>query len=311
MRDAFASELTALAAADPRVVLLSGDIGNRLFDAFKAASPERFYNCGVAEANMVGVAAGMAMTGLRPVVYTITPFVTTRCLEQIRDDVCYPRAPVVLVGVGSGLGYASLGPTHHSCEEVAALRALPNLSILAPGDPLEVRAALSAALAHPGPTYIRMGKKGEPTVHSERPELVIGRGIVVRHGQDVALLVAGTLLPEVVRLAELLSAAGVSPHVVSLHTIKPLDVELLEDCFGRFRVVATIEEHSIIGGMGGAVAEWLCDRGGARARLLRFGTQDRFLDEAGGTRHARVRFGLTAEVMSERILDAVLPATTR
>jgi transketolase len=125
MRNAFAEEITKIGAADDRVVLLSGDIGNRLFDDFKDRAPDRFFNCGVAEANMMSVAAGMALSGLRPVVYTITPFVTTRCLEQIRDDVCYHKAPVTIVGVGSGLGYASLGATHQSLEDIAFLRRLP------------------------------------------------------------------------------------------------------------------------------------------------------------------------------------------
>src|SRR5262249_3895225 len=126
MRNAFADEITALADADPRIVLLSGDIGNRLFDKFRERFPQRFYNCGVAEANMIGLAAGLALGGLRPVAYTITPFITTRCLEQIRVDICYHDVPVVIVGVGGGLSYASLGPTHHSCEDIALLRSLPN-----------------------------------------------------------------------------------------------------------------------------------------------------------------------------------------
>src|SRR6185437_5126918 len=134
MRNAFADELTKLGRADPRVVMLSGDIGNRLFDKFKAACPDRFYNCGVAEANMMGVAAGMAMSGLKPVAYTITPFVTTRCLEQIRVDVCYHNVPVTVVSVGAGMAYASLGPTHHACEDIALLRALPNMKIVCPAD---------------------------------------------------------------------------------------------------------------------------------------------------------------------------------
>ena len=134
MRNAFADELTKLGDEDPRVVMLSGDIGNRLFDKFKDKHPARFFNCGVAEANMMGVAAGMAMNGLRPVAYTITPFVTTRCLEQIRTDVCYHEAPVTIVAVGAGLAYAGLGPTHHACEDISFLRSIPNMVVICPGD---------------------------------------------------------------------------------------------------------------------------------------------------------------------------------
>ena len=306
MRNAFADEITSLAGNDPRVTLLSGDIGNRLFDRYKAVATERFFNCGVAEANMMGVAAGLAMSGLRPVVYTITPFVTTRCLEQIRVDVCYQKAPVTIVGVGSGLGYASLGPTHHSCEDVAFLRALPGMTVVCPADPPEVRAALRAALAHEGPVYLRLGKKGEPHVHQTPPDLILGRGIVVAEGSDVCVLSTGTPLPRVMEARRLLlERDGISVRVVSLHTVKPLDTDLLADVFTRFDLVATVEEHSLIGGLGSAVAEWLVDshiRGGSR--LCRIGTPDAFLRRSGGERFAQECFGLTAEAIAERVRRA-------
>jgi transketolase len=300
MRNAFAAELYACAAADPRVVLLSGDIGNRMFDEFKASWPDRFYNCGVAEANMMGVAAGLAMSGLRPVVYTITPFVTTRCLEQIRVDVCYHHAPVVIAGVGGGLSYAELGATHHSCEDIAFLRMLPGMTVVCPGDAVEVRLALRASLAHDGPVYLRLGKKGEPVVHEEPPEFAIGRGIMIREGADAAILSTGNLLPIAVRSAELLRERGRTPTVVSMHTVKPLDEALLERCFGEHPLVVTLEEHSVSGGLGGAVAEWLADHP-QQGRLLRVGTGDEFLHEAGDQAHARRHFGLDAESLAEKV----------
>lgn len=309
MRNAFAEEMTALAAADPRVVLLSGDIGNRLFDRFKEAAPGRFLNCGVAEANMMGMAAGMAMSGLRPVVYTITPFVTTRCLEQIRNDVCYHNVPVTIVGVGSGLGYASLGPTHHSCEDVALLRAFPNMTVVCPADAWEVRAGLRATLTQDGPVYLRLGKKGEPAVHAAVPaDFRFGRGIVLEEGEEVCLLATGTILPVAIEAAARLRERGLSVRLVSLHTVKPLDTALLEDAFARFGAVATIEEHSLIGGLGGAVAEWLADRGPRPARFVRFGTRDEFLHEAGEVPYAREHFGLTAEAIAERTAALLAPA---
>ena len=178
MRNAFASEIAALADKDERVVLLMGDIGNRLFNDFRAAHPERFFNCGVAEANMTSMAAGMASCGLRPFTYTITPFATTRCLEQIRVDVCYHHLPVVVVGVGAGLSYASLGATHHACEDIAFLRALPGMIVVCPADPVEVRLAMRAVLAQDQPAYIRMGKKGEPVIHKSEPKFVLGKALV-------------------------------------------------------------------------------------------------------------------------------------
>lgn len=308
MRNAFAAEITALAARDQRIVLLSGDIGNLLFDDYKARVPGRFFNCGVAEANMMSMAAGMALSGMRPVVYTITPFVTTRCFEQIRVDVCYHNVPVVIVGVGAGLSYASLGATHHSCEDIALLRTQPNMTVVCPGDPWEVRAALRAALRHPGPVYLRLGKKGEPAVHATPPDFAIGRGIVLREGRDVCLLGTGTLLPMAVEAADRLAQRGLSVQVVSFHTVKPLDTALLSDVFAGRAVVATVEEHSIIGGLGGAVAEWLADRPPQRARLCRIGTADAFLHEAGEQEYARARFGLTPEGITERILRTLQPA---
>src|SRR2546425_3281788 len=229
MRDALAAEITQLASEDERLVLLSGDIGNRLFDRYKQRHPQRFLNCGVAEANMISMAAGMALSGLRPVVYTIAPFATTRCLEQIRVDVCYHNTAVVVVGVGAGLSYASLGGTHHSCEDIAFLRVLPNMTIVCPGDATEVRLAIRAALRQDGPVYIRLGKKGEPVVHERAPEFAIGKGIVLRAGDDVCLLSTGTVLPLALETATLLERAGVSAQVVSLHTVKPLDEGLLAD----------------------------------------------------------------------------------
>lgn len=301
MRNAFAAELTFLASEDPRIVVLSGDIGNRLFNDYKAQFPERFFNCGVAEANMTSMAAGMAICGLRPITYTITPFVTTRCLEQIRVDVCYQNVPVIIVGVGSGLSYAGLGATHHSCEDIAFLRVLPNMMVVCPGDPVEVRLALRAALAHEGPVYLRLGKKGEPVVHEIPPNFEIGKGIVAREGSDLCLLSTGNLLPLALSAAKQLENQGVSAQVVSLHTVKPLDEDLLYEVFSRCRMVVTLEEHSLLGGLGGSVAEWLSDHAPQKAVLRRIGTADMFLHEAGGQEYAREYFGLTPHHIAARV----------
>ena len=306
MRNAFAAEMTTLASKDERIVLLSGDIGNRLFNDYKAHCPTQFLNCGVAEANMIGMAAGMALCGLRPVAYTITSFITARCLEQIRLDVCYQDVPVVIVGVGGGLSYASLNATHHSCEDIAFLRMLPNMTVICPGDVWEVRLALRAAFKQDGPIYIRIGKKNEPVVHSQAPEFTIGKGIVIREGSEVCLLATGTLLPTAVETADALQLQGISARVVSFHTVKPLDEDLLDEVFACFKVVVTVEEHSILGGLGGSVAEWLADRPRQKAHLLRVGTADAFLYEAGDQEHARQVYGLIPETIAEKTRQAVL-----
>jgi transketolase len=306
MRNAFADELTRLGDKDPRIVMLSGDIGNRLFDKFKARHPSRFFNCGVAEANMMGVAAGMAMNGLRPVAYTITPFVTTRCLEQIRTDVCYHEAPVTIVAVGAGLSYSGLGPTHHSCEDISFLRSIPNMVVICPGDAFEVRAALRAAMQQDHPVYIRMGKKGEPVVHAGSIEnFQIGKAITVSDGTDVCLLSTGNMLPEVIEAARKLKEQGISAQVVSFHTVKPLDQACLKDAFGRFKLVATIEEHSLIGGFGAAVSEWLADTRTGNQSFMRFGTPDAFFKQSGEQEYAREALGLTGHQIAEKIIHAL------
>jgi transketolase len=304
MRNAFAATITELAALDKRIVLLSGDIGNRLFDGFKERCPDRFYNCGVAEANMTSMAAGLALCGLRPFTYTITPFGTTRAMEQIRIDACYHNVPVTIVGTGAGLSYASLGPTHHSCEDVALLRSLPNMTVLCPADAAEVRQAIAAVLTLDGPAYIRLGKKGEPNIHREPPNFVIGKGLVIREGSDVCLLGMGNMVATALDAAATLAAAGVSARVVSMHTVKPLDRDLLAQAFAKYPVVAVIEEHSRIGGLGGAVAEWLTSQETPpRGQLLAFGTPDRFPDKAGSQKHLRHEYGLTAEAISHAVGD--------
>ena len=302
MRNAFALEITARAACDERVVMLSGDIGNRLFDQVKDLCPQRFHNCGVAEANMIGVAAGLAISGLRPVAYTITPFITTRCLEQIKLDICAHNLPVVLAGVGAGLSYASLGSTHHSLEDLAILRVLPNLIVVAPADAVEARLALRAALAQDSPVYLRLGKKGEPLMHKTAPDFALGRGITLRQGRDACLVATGTVTACCVKAAELLAERGVEASVVDMHTVKPLDGPLLGQCFATHPLVVTVEEHWLAGGFGSAVAEWKIDGNIGGGRLKRLGVPDTFLHRTGGQGNARKLVGLDPEGIAALVL---------
>jgi len=302
MRNAFADELTKLGQEDPRIVMLSGDIGNRLFDRFKEAQPERFFNCGVAEQNMMGVAAGMAMNGLRPLAYTITPFVTTRCLEQIRTDAAYHEAPVTVVAVGAGLSYAGLGPTHHACEDISFLRSIPNMVVLAPGDAWEVRAGLRAIMQQKRPVYMRIGKKGEPVVHDGPiADFEIGKALTLANGSDVCILSTGNILPEAMEAGRLLDAGGISTLVVSFHTVKPLDEACLRNAFERYERVVTVEEHSVVGGLGSAVAEWAVDASVDTRRLLRIGTPDKFFKLSGTQKFAREQLGMTGHQIAHRV----------
>jgi transketolase len=306
MRNAFADEITKIAHKRDDVVLLSGDIGNRLFDKFKEVAPSRFFNCGVAEANMIGVAAGMAASELRPVCYTIASFLIYRVIEQIRLDLGYHHQRVILVGTGAGLSYASLGSTHHSVEDMGMLRLIPGLAVLAPGDEQELRPALRAAFDYPGPVYIRIGKKGEPVVHSSEPDFRIGKAIEVRQGDVAWILSLGNTLPLALEAAQELAAQGISCGVASMGSLKPLDAEFLARVFGSAKVVATVEEHSVLGGLGTAAAEWLAAQGNkARAKLVTFGTPDEFLHQTSHQPSARAWAGLTTERIVQRIADGL------
>lgn len=305
MRNAFAEEVTQLASEESKLVLLSGDIGNRLFDPFKAQAPTRFYNCGVAEANMTGVAAGLALAGMRPITYTIAPFNTSRCYEQIKLDICYHNLPVTIVGTGAGLSYASLGATHHSCEDLVIMRALPNMTVICPGDACEVRGALRAAMRHQGPVYLRIGKKNEPLVHPEVPDLQIGQSIVVREGTQLCLLSTGNMLPVAQAAAEQLQGEGIDIEVISFHTVKPLDTEALARVFEQFPWVVTLEEHNLIGGFFSAVSEWRSLHRVQGAELVPLATPDTFLHGLGTHEQARKGVGLDAVTVTEKLYRLV------
>jgi transketolase len=305
MRNAFAKEVTRLARSSSKLVLLSGDIGNRLFDEYKDISGSNFLNCGIAEANMMGVAAGLAMSGLKPVIYTITPFTTLRCFEQIKIDVCYHNVPVIIVGTGSGLSYASLGPTHHSLEDFAIFRALPNITILAPSDSIQLKKCLNEALKIDTPVYIRIGKKGEKILTKESTPLKIGKSINFKKGNDVCLIGTGTIMSEVMKASELLESKGISTCVEGFHTIKPLDESSLRKLFASFAVISVIEEHSSIGGLFGAISEWrTLENNFINTKVISFGTKDEFMHEVGTQQHARKLNGINALNIFNKTLKA-------
>lgn len=293
MRNVFAKCITQLAAINDKIILLSGDIGNKLFDEFKKQYPKRFVNCGIAEANMIGIAAGLALSGFRPIVYTITPFATLRCLEQIRVDVCYHHLPVTIVGTGSGFSYAQLGPTHHSCEDVAILRSLPGMTVFCPCDPVELELGLKVSINLDNPLYIRLGKKDEPILHKEKPDFKFGKSLTLCSGLDCCLLSMGTISKVALESAMILKDFGISARVESLHTIKPLDTIVLQEIFYQYKIVVLIEEHSQIGGLLGAVSEWYIKQQGNLARTISFAVKDEFLHEIGNQNYALQKYGLT------------------
>jgi transketolase len=200
------------------------------------------------------------------------------------------------------MSYAELGPTHHSCEDMGLLRMLPEMTVLAPCDAVEVRLGLRAALAHDGPVYMRIGKKGEPIVHKTPPDFRIGRAITMREGTDVALISTGNMIGPVFDAADRLAKEGVSARIENFHTVKPLDRERLTELFAKYPVVAVAEEHSRLGGLGGSIAEWLAEQDAPRGRLIAFGTDDVFMHEVGSQDYARAKFGLTGENIAAKVL---------
>ena len=296
MRNAFADEVNVLADENKDIVLLCGDIGNRLFDKFKRDNPDRFYNCGIAEALMTGVAAGLANTSFLPITYTITPFNTLRCLEQIKLDLCYPNLPVIIVGTGSGLSYSSLGATHHSLDDIAAMRMLPNMQILAPGDRYEVIGCLRSAVQSRKPTYIRIGKKGEPVVHQKKVNVQIGKIIPVQPGEIKLIISVGNMLAECVEAARRFEQKHKThPEVVSLGSIAPFDHGFLEKAFRKFEQILVVEEHGFVGGAGSAILEWAyCNVKDVR-KLKLMNTGKEFLSGGGNQIEARRYFKLDAK----------------
>ncbi len=297
MRDAFFAELAARAANDETIWALTGDLGIGLFDEFERVAPGRYLNVGIAEQNLVGIAAGLAYAGKTPIAYSIAPFLTSRPHDQVRVDVALARANVKLVGVGGGVAYGTLGPTHHAIEDIALMRALPNLTVLTPADPAETAAATRAMLAHNGPVYLRLGKNGEPAALPEGSTFEIGRARCVRDGGDVAILSCGPMLTEALAAADLLAANGVAARVLHLGTIKPFDAAgVVEACTG-VNAVVTVEEHTVLGGLGSAVAEALAEAG-CGARLRRIGMLDCFAHAVGSRDHLIRHYGLDAAAIA-------------
>src|SRR5882672_643329 len=295
MRTAFVKALIEIASKDPRINLITGDLGFGVLEDFARQFPNQYLNPGVAEQNMAGLATGMALSGKIVFTYSIANFPTLRCIEQLRNDVCYHDANVKVVSVGGGFAYGALGISHHATEDIAIMRALPNMMVIAPGDPAEAYAATRLIARHTGPCYLRLGKAGEPIVHASPPEFRIGRAIKLLDGKHFCIISTGGMLPIAVKVSSELASTGLTSRVLSMHTVKPLDVEAVSAAAHDLPLIVTLEEHSIIGGLGGAVAEVVCELGGKRATLLRLGLPGTFSSEVGGQDHLRHTYGLSPE----------------
>ena len=304
MRDAFFDELTRLAQFDPRIVFLTADLGYKLWDEFAERCPGRFFNMGVSEANMVSVAAGLALSGYRPVTYSIVPFATVRCLEQIRNDVCNMKLPVLLVGVGGGYAYGANGPTHHGIDDVALLRVMPNMSVFCPCDPIETKATRRAALRQKMPAYLRLGRNKEPNLVPEDFRLWVGEPTVLRNGHTVALLACGPIAKEALDAADSLTDCGLSAMVLSAHTVKPIARTVAFLRKRGIQHVFVVEEHSPCGGLAEALAIEIADAD-YRPRVTRLSAPDRFLSDVGSQQYMRKMAGLDGASIARKVRDKV------
>lgn len=300
MRDAFTRALQRLTAEDKNLLLVTGDLGFGVLKPFWETYPDQFINAGIAEQAMTSLAAGLAREGKTVLTYSIGNFPTLRCLEQIRNDCAYHDANVKIVCVGGGFVYGSLGMSHHATEDMAILRALPQVTVFTPGDPAEVEAVVPVMVHTPGTCYLRLGRGGEPTLHMAPIENYrLGQGLTLRTGTDIALLSAGGILTQTVSAAEKLAERGISAEVVSFPTLKPIDRELILSLGQRFKHLITVEEHTIIGGLGGAVCETLAEEG-CPCRVHRMGMPDVYSCIVGTQQYLRQRYGMDDEAVAAK-----------
>lgn len=309
MRRAFAETLCTLAAARDDIVLVYGDLGFSVLEVFRERFPGRSFNAGVAEQNMMGMAAGMASAGKTVLTYSIANFATTRCLEQFRNDACYHRLPVIAVSVGAGVAYGSQGYTHHGIEDIGFTRTLPHVAVVSPGDALEAQWALRHLVARGGPACLRLGKGGEPQVHAAIPDALFGAALTLRPaGRDVTILAHGAPLAEAIAAAQTLADRGADAGLLSMPVVEPLDLRAVEMAARTSRLLVTVEEHVPEAGFGGAVAEVLAGLHSPRARLLRAGIARNGGWEAGDQVELRRRNGLDAAGLAARIEAALAEA---
>ena len=303
MRKIFNRTLVECAEKDKRIHLVLADIGYGEIEPFARKFPERYMNCGVMEQNMTGVACGIAMEGNIAITYSIANFPTLRCLEQIRNDVCYHNANVKIVIIGGGVSYGPLGISHHSTEDIAIMRSLPNMVVLAPSDKQEAEAATRAMLEYEGPVYYRCGYVGEEDIHHGEIDFRIGKAIEVEPGNDCTVIYSGPLGLEAQKAVAAAREKGVHCRLISMHTIKPIDRDAIVRAAKETGRIITVEEHNLSGGLGSAVAEVLADEGCLNVKFKRMALPDVFVHEVGSQQWLRDRYGLNAENIEREMID--------
>lgn len=302
MRDTFVKTLIEIAEKDRNVILVTGDLGFGVLKPFWEKLPDQFINVGIAEQNMTGFAAGLALSGKTVFTYSIGNFPTLRCIEQIRNDCAYHNANVKVVCVGGGFTYGSLGMSHHATEDIAVMRAMPDITVMAPGDLTETIECTKAIYETPGTCYLRLGRGGEPRIHDEIKDFKIGKALKIKEGKRVAVFSTGAIFEEAKAAVDMLSENGIDAALFTFPTVKPIDRETIKKCAGGYELLVTVEEHNIIGGFGSAVAEIISETSGAKAKLLRVGLDDKYSSIVGTQKYLRNEYGMSAQAIYDKIM---------
>lgn len=308
MRTTFINTLIELAKNDDRIVLLTADLGFSVFEKFEKEFPDRFYNIGISEQNMVGIASGLAIAGKKVYVYSIVPFITMRAFEQVRIDICYHNLDVKLIGVGGGLAYGPAGATHHAIEDISIMRSLPNMTVLAPGDPYEAKQSILETYKIKTPSYIRLSKNGEPLIHenTENLKFEIGKSIMINEGNEILLLTTGNMLEQANEIyKDIYRLTDKKIGFYSFPTIKPIDKEMILKISKKYKYIVTLEEHSIIGGLYSSISEVLMKNNLKEFKLERiipFAIEDKFSHCVGSQMHIRKCYNLDKESIITEIL---------
>ena len=303
MRDTFVRTLLEIAKKDKNVYIITGDLGFGVLKPFWTELPDQIINAGIAEQNMTSIAAGLAMQGKTVYTYSIGNFPTLRCIEQIRNDCAYHNANVKVVCVGGGFVYGSLGMSHHATEDIAMMRSLPDVTVLAPGDLVEAECATKAIYEMPGTCYLRLGRGGEKRIHEKLDSFTIGKAIEIQKGEKVAVFSTGAIFDEVNEACEELKTQGIIPTVYTFPTVKPIDKEVILECAKTHKAIVTVEEHNLSGGFGSAVAEVLAETDGVKAKLVRVALDDRYSCIVGSQKYLRKQYSIDAKAIIEKVKE--------
>ena len=301
MRAAFVQTLIELAKENKNIELVTADLGFGVLKPFWEQCPDQFTNAGIAEQNMTTLAAGMALEGKCVFTYSIGNFPTLRCVEQIRNDCAYHNANVKVVCVGGGFVYGPLGMSHHATEDIAVLRALPNVVVMAPADFVEAEACTRALADYQGTAYLRLGRGGEKQIHEKVENFQIGKALRVHDGEQIAIFSTGGIAEEVIEAYDELVKRGYNPAFYTFPTIKPIDRELVEDISKSFDLIVTVEEQNIVGGFGSAIAEVMAEMREKKAYLLRLGINDEYSEIVGNQRYLRQHYGIGSQEIVDKI----------